>query len=83
MLLHNDTVKVMRVQTSKHLESTDQVYNLFTLSNSLIIFIKKPEDINLYFVNKMPGRPTVEPLIFDLKITDLVNRDFFPYGIIS
>lgn len=68
MLLHNDTVKLMRVQTSKHLGSTDQVYNLFTLSNSLIIFIKKPEDINLYFVNKMPG--TVEPLISGLGISD-------------
>lgn len=68
--MHNDTVKVMRVQTSKHLGSTDQVYNLFTLSNSLIIFIKKPEDINLYFVNKMPGRPNVEPLIINLEIFD-------------
>lgn len=68
MLLHNDTVKVMRVQTSKHLGSTDEVYNLFTLSNSLIIFIKKPEDINLYFVNKMPG--TVEPLTSDLGKSD-------------
>lgn len=70
MLLHNDTVKAMRVQTSKHLGSTDQVYNLFTLSNSLIIFIKKPEDINLFFVNKMPSRPAVEHLIFDLGIFD-------------